>query len=117
MAVKLNDKTKPGDLYIDKQAKVSELFSFYTNPSAIIKNIVSGERTVGAIGSPNLEDFKKIEELDKAELLIVLSHLVSALIDKRDKIQELLDKVDYLQIRIGNLQNEILELTNEDSNN
>ncbi len=47
MAVILSKDSEPGDLYIDNHGRISELYSFYTTPSATMKNIVSGGRVGG----------------------------------------------------------------------
>ena len=97
MAVKLDEKSCPGDLYVNDLLGVYMLESFYSGPSATIQHAYSGEKKGGAIGSNNLENYRPISLLTKDELIGHIKKLVLNMGAKREEIDKLKREVKQLK--------------------
>jgi len=118
MAVKITEKTKPGDLYLNNSGELCRIQSYFTMPSVTMESVVSGSVTGGGVGCLNLEPFKPLEECSREELLEVIKSLAeksSAALEERielkNQVADLKMKLEDMREKIFNIQ--YVEITGE----
>lgn len=107
MSVKLNDKTEPGELYIDGGGNIHQLFSFCREPTATMRDVATGRQILGAEGSENLEQFRPLAKIDKGELLMATARLATNCAMLTEEKTGLVNQVIQQKLEIADLLNQL----------
>ena len=97
MPVKIDDKIKPGHLYLNDQNQIFELRSYCTQPTATVVNIETDHAIGGAVGSPILDEYKDLDDCEKAELLTIIKNIIPKFKALRDDYIDL--KMSYAELK------------------
>ncbi len=116
MAVKLDEDTIPGDLYLhDEEGNLYQIHSFCREPTLTMEDVVTGLQTGGAVGSRVLGPFKKLNELSKDKLLLLVESLGCQLRDGRVRLGIANDEKLRLKEEIVTLKEKIFEIKHGDT--
>lgn len=110
MAVMLDDKSEPGELYISENLEIYRVQGWFSQPSITIESVQNGHKVGGAVGCLNLEPFTRLELMQHSELCkVVKQAALQALHDNRVRT-EMVETISSLRLQIIDLKDKIAEL-------
>jgi len=98
-----------GELYIGKQGQIVRVVLRCDHPTAMVEDVVTGEKTGGALGCRNLSEFRRVAEISPDECLDALLSIAHQCEDLRRKLMERTEELADTKMRLVDIKLKALD--------
>jgi len=110
MAVKLDDKSEPGEIYIGENLEIYRVQGWFSQPSITIESVQNGHKVGGAIGCLNLQPFTRLEDMTREQLITVVKEAAKQAVYSNKSRTEMVETITALRLQIVDLKDKVAEL-------